>query len=169
MLRGRIAPGMSADVVILGADPILSVQAFSRVHFTIRGGRVIYTAQSGAAMDVEVELKDMQQRLLRALLGGRRDEYASMLAPEWRVTHIDGQILTKAQVLEMMFGKEPSPLADGSIDDVEVRVFGDTAVVPGRTTAVGRDGARVVLRFSDFAVRRKGRWQIVASHATALP
>ncbi len=39
----------------------------------------------------------------------------------------------------------------------------------GRTIATARDGTRIVLRFSDYAVKRDGRWVIVASHATALP
>jgi hypothetical protein len=118
--------------------------------------------------DAVAELKDMQQRGVRALLGGHREEYAAMLAPEWRVTHIDGQIITRDEVLAQMFGAAPSPLADLAVDDLDVRVFGDAAVVTGRTTARGRDGTRVVLRFSDFAVKREGRWVIVASHATQL-
>jgi hypothetical protein len=118
--------------------------------------------------DAVAELKDMQQRGVRALLGGHRDEYAALLAPEWRVTHIDGQIITKEQVLEQMFGTGPSPLAELAVDDVDVRVFENAAVVTGRTTARSRDGARVVLRFSDFVVRRDGRWLVVASHATQL-
>lgn len=118
--------------------------------------------------DVE-ELHEMQQRIRRALLGGHREDYAAMLAPEWRVTHVDGQVITKEEVLERMFGAEPSPLADLTVDDLEVRLFGDAAVVTGRTTAHGRDGSRAVLRFSDFVVKRQGRWMVVASHATRLP
>lgn len=40
--RGRIAPGMDADLVLLGADPRNSVLAFTQVKPTIRGGRVLY-------------------------------------------------------------------------------------------------------------------------------
>ena len=118
--------------------------------------------------DAVADLKEMQQRIRLALLEGRRDDYSAMLAPEWRVTHVDGRVLTKDEVLEQMFTGGPSPLAEVSIDDVEVRLFGEAAVVTGRTTAIARDGVRVVLRFSDFVVRRDGRWLVVASHATAL-
>jgi len=31
------------------------------------------------------------------------------------------------------------------------------------------DGSRLVLRFTDVAHRRDGRWVIVASHATRIP
>jgi imidazolonepropionase-like amidohydrolase len=40
---GRIAKGMDADLVLLGADPAQGVTAFSRVRYTIRDGKVIYS------------------------------------------------------------------------------------------------------------------------------
>ena len=39
---GRIAKGMNADLVVLGADPAQDVRAFSKVRYTIRNGNVIY-------------------------------------------------------------------------------------------------------------------------------
>jgi len=42
---GRIAKGMKADLVILGADPARDVRAYSKVRFTIRGGQVVYQAE----------------------------------------------------------------------------------------------------------------------------
>jgi uncharacterized protein DUF4440 len=114
------------------------------------------------------ELIEMQHQLARAVVSGDREGWSKFVDPDWRVTHVDGQVLTKAQVLDMVFGKKPGPLVENSADEIEVRLFGDAAVVTGRTTAQSRDGVRVVLRFSDFVVRRNGRWQIVASQATAL-
>lgn len=40
--RGRIAPGMDADVVVLIGDPATDVRAFSNVRYTLRGGKIIY-------------------------------------------------------------------------------------------------------------------------------
>jgi imidazolonepropionase-like amidohydrolase len=40
---GRIAEGMDGDLVVLGADPEQDVAAFSKVRYTIRSGRVIYS------------------------------------------------------------------------------------------------------------------------------
>lgn len=39
---GRIARGMDADLVVLGADPAQDVAAFSKVRFTIRAGYITY-------------------------------------------------------------------------------------------------------------------------------
>jgi predicted ABC-type sugar transport system permease subunit len=57
------------------------------------------------------------------------------------------------------------------IDDVTVVVLGTTPIVRGRTEAGGRvNGATVTarLRFTDVFVNRDGRWQAVASHASAI-
>ncbi len=42
--RGRIAPGMDGDLVVLADDPVRDVRAFTRVRHTVRGGRLIYSA-----------------------------------------------------------------------------------------------------------------------------
>ena len=42
--RGRIQPGMDADIVVLAADPAEDVRNFSKVRCVFRGGRLIYTA-----------------------------------------------------------------------------------------------------------------------------
>jgi imidazolonepropionase-like amidohydrolase len=41
--RGRIAQGMDGDLVVLGADPTQDATAFSKVRYTILGGKVIYS------------------------------------------------------------------------------------------------------------------------------
>jgi hypothetical protein len=114
------------------------------------------------------ELEDMQHQLARAVVAGDREGWSKFIDPEWRVTHVDGSVLTKAQVLEMVFGQKPGPVIENAVDEIDVRLFGDAAVVTGRTTAQSREGLRVVLRFTDFVVRRNGRWQVVGSQATTL-
>ena len=54
--------------------------------------------------------------------------------------------------------------------DVQARVFGDAAVVTGRLTRVRvMNGADVTdeWKFTKTYVRRDGRWQVVAYHASA--
>ena len=44
--RGRVAPGMDGDLVVLEADPAQDATAFSKVRDTIVGGKIIYFANS---------------------------------------------------------------------------------------------------------------------------
>jgi imidazolonepropionase-like amidohydrolase len=43
--RGRIAAGMEGDLVVLGADPEQDATGFSKVRYTIVGGKVIYAGK----------------------------------------------------------------------------------------------------------------------------
>jgi imidazolonepropionase-like amidohydrolase len=42
---GRIAPGMDADLVVLGSDPSADITALAHVVYTIRAGRLIFGRQ----------------------------------------------------------------------------------------------------------------------------
>jgi imidazolonepropionase-like amidohydrolase len=42
---GRIAKGMDGDLVVLSADPAQDARAFSKVRYTIREGKVIYSSK----------------------------------------------------------------------------------------------------------------------------
>jgi ketosteroid isomerase-like protein len=57
------------------------------------------------------------------------------------------------------------------VDDVLVLVFGDAAVVTGRTHGIGNFAGTpydVIIRFTDTFVRREGQWTAVASHASVV-
>jgi ketosteroid isomerase-like protein len=56
-------------------------------------------------------------------------------------------------------------------DEIKVRVYGDTAVVTGRSTAKGKDQHGKMdeqRRWSRVLVRRDGRWQLVHFHGTPI-
>jgi imidazolonepropionase-like amidohydrolase len=42
--KGRVEKGMDADLVVLDADPGVDVRNFAKVAYTIRGGRILYSA-----------------------------------------------------------------------------------------------------------------------------
>jgi ketosteroid isomerase-like protein len=93
--------------------------------------------------------------------------WGALLADDWSVTHIDAQVITKAQALEMC---RTGPPLTSTVDQLVVRAYGDTAIVTGRNKASvgGAAPQTVTLRFTDVFVRRDGRWIAVASHATRL-
>ena len=119
----------------------------------------------------DVELVELQQVLAKAWVTGDRAAVEHIIAPDWRSTGPDGSTSDRGRVLAQVFETGAHKIHDLKIDDVTARVFGDAAVVTGRTHGVGEfDGARydVVIRFTDTFVRRDGRWQAIASHASLV-
>jgi len=117
----------------------------------------------------EGRLMQIQQDLARAWLQHDRAFIESVLAPEWTVTQADGSILDRASVLGPFF--DTVSFDTNVVDDVTVMLYGDAAVVRGRTSVSARVNEAPVsarIRFTDVFIRRSGRWQAVASHACAL-
>jgi Domain of unknown function (DUF4440) len=129
----------------------------------------LLAGQPGHADRVTEELRHIEQQLATAWKKGDCDAWGAFIAPEWSVIHITGDVLTRAQALQMCQTPQ-APIETLMSDELSVRAFGGAAVVTGRTFAAtgGARPERVTLRFTDVFVRRGGRWQIVASHATRV-
>lgn len=118
----------------------------------------------------DTEFNQIEQRLVNAWLSHDWETVDSILDDGWMVTDPAGRVLTKAQVMAEAKSGERK-LDSGVIDDVNVRTFGDCAVVTGRTTASGTHQGKQVavrLRFTDVFIKRDGTWRAVASQATLL-
>lgn len=116
-------------------------------------------------------LQEIQQELAAAWIARDRVTIERLIAPDWKVTHVAGQRLTRPEVFRDMFESDATRIESTTVDEVEVRLFGDAAVVTGRTHARGsQSGAPfdVTLRFTDVFVCRSDQWQAVASHATLI-
>lgn len=122
-------------------------------------------------MTDQAELSEIEQRLIKAWLERDRADIDALLDDDWSVIDPSGRLLSKTQVLAE-FDTGERQLESGTIDEIRVRVFGETAVVTGRTTASGNyqgESVSVKLRFTDVFVRQDGRrWRVVASQATLI-
>jgi hypothetical protein len=128
------------------------------------------TSQATTPSVIDAELEQVQQQLISAWIHRDRSALERLLAQEWTVTHIDGRTSTRDQVLRDL-DTGANRLLEGGVDDLRFRVYEDFAVVTGRTRARGEYQGHaydVRLRFTDVLVRRDGRWQVVASHASRL-
>lgn len=126
---------------------------------------------SFADTDVAEHLRRVEKRLAAAWVDGDRSTIEQTLADDWSVVDLTGRILSKADVLEEVFGSKDRKIVSMNIDDLSVRSFGDWAIVTGRTRAAGEyQGAvaSVTLRFTDVFAYRDGNWQAVASRATLI-
>ena len=122
-----------------------------------------------AKSDVVAELEQIEQTLASSWKDGKCEAWAALVADDWSVIHIDGAIVRKPAALANCRAPE-AKIDKFTIDELAVRPFGDAAVVTGRTVvSVGGPHPQTVrLRFTDVFIRRAGRWQVVASHATGI-
>jgi len=92
------------------------------------------------------------------------------LADDYTGTEEKGIVMTKAQELEDL--KSGVHLSTSGVqDDIRVRVYGDAAVVTGRTTVKGQYKGKEFTsryRWTHTFIRRDGRWQCVASHISRI-
>lgn len=97
-----------------------------------------------------------------------------IVGDDFAITFPNGKMQTKAQLMKMIRG--PRPPSSGSMrlftEDVEARAYGDTVILRGHVIQESqKDGQpqREVSRYTDVYVQANGRWQVVASHLSAVP
>lgn len=132
-------------------------------------GLALVSEQPADSPSVAREVTELVQQLGTAWKNGDCARWGSIVAPEWSVIHINGEVITRSEALRMCAAPE-APMETMASDQLSVRSFGNTAVVTGRTIATSRgpNPQTVTLRFTDVFIRREGRWQVVASQATRL-
>ena len=117
----------------------------------------------------EAALEKIHHDLAKAWISGDRTTIERTIAPDWRSTGPDGRSSDRGRVLADVFDTRVHTIRRVENDDVQVRVFGDAAVVTGRVHGVGEFAGTaydVVIRFTDTFIRRGDQWQVVASHSS---
>lgn len=104
----------------------------------------------------------------------RRDKafFERIEADEFVFTDSYGGVTTKSEDV----GSLDKPAGEFRLisydaDEMQVKVYGKTAVVTGRVTTVSKSKDREITvrnRFTDVFVRRNGLWQIVAGHSSRI-
>ena len=94
-----------------------------------------------------------------------------LLADNWINVNPDGSVTSKAKLMELL--KEGSfKIMSIDNDEVMVRVFGDAAVVTGRSTTrrAGQDDIVISrqVRFTRVYAKTRGRWHVVSAHNTLI-
>jgi len=133
-------------------------------------GQTDARAASGNAK-VEQEIRRLEREWFESYVRGDRAAFDLIVADDAVMTYGNGKVGNKSEAIAEI--KAP---ADASYsltsDDVQVRVYGDTAIVTGRVTEKGTFNGRSLnsqSRYTDIWVRRNGRWQVVGAQSTRLP
>jgi ketosteroid isomerase-like protein len=126
-------------------------------------------AGKSASINAEQTLKAAGQQLAYAFKNRDKEILGGMLDEQFIFTDDDGQILTKAQYIDAVLNS--IHVESYTLDDMTVRVFGDTGVVAGRwsgkLTVQGKTST-AAFRYTDTFVKRAGQWLEVASQITRI-
>ncbi len=135
---------------------------------TFLAGRTTPTAlaQSGPAGDDASTLARLNDDYVRAVFTSDTSRFEQLLAPDFRNTNPDGTIVDRPGFLAQI--ARPSNLRSLSCQDVEIRLFGDTAIVHARTVYETSDGRPGTGRYTDIWRKQDGRWQAIAAHVTRV-
>ena len=114
------------------------------------------------------ELSRLESVWNDAYTRGNVEPLAQLLADDLIVTMSDMATLNKAQSIGLLrSGHLKFPRYETS--DIRIRVYNDAAVVTGRlqrTRTVNGNNVDDDWRFTKVYVRRSGKWQVVAWHAS---
>ena len=153
---------MKQILVLVGITIVVSSLALCQM-----GGRM--AAQNSNA---EQEVRELTREWDEAYM--RRDTIAldRILADDFIFTDAAGIVSNKARYMMAIIKSPDMMLIESfSSDDVHVRVYGDTALVTGRSKLKGRPKGRAfndLYRFTDVWVKRQGHWQAVATQVTRI-
>jgi ketosteroid isomerase-like protein len=125
----------------------------------------------GDSSKIEQQLMQLEREWIKADFTHDAAWYGEHLADDFTSVDIRGRVGTKAD--ELADAKARRPMREKhAIDDMKVRVYGNTAVVTGKvTTRQGPTKDRMddyQLRFTDVFVYDNGRWRVVATQGTRI-
>jgi ketosteroid isomerase-like protein len=110
-------------------------------------------------------LHELNAHYIRAFVESDTAWYEENLSDDFVCTLVDGRRISKPEFLQRNAGGPG--VTDVTFDDIDVRPFGDFALVHG-VTHFRRDGSPASERYTDVWLRRGGRWQAVAAQLTSV-
>lgn len=126
-------------------------------------------ASADAAKD-EAAIIQMIHDTCKAYLQADVKTMTELLTEDFTLTDASGVITTRADDIEIAKkGTLKYEIFENS--DMKVRLYGDSAVVTGKTRVKGKAGENpfaAEFQFTDTIVRRDGRWLFAASHISRL-
>jgi Domain of unknown function (DUF4440) len=116
------------------------------------------------------EVLQFEREACKAFLDADVTMLERVLTPEFTLTLSNGEVSTRAdEINELRSGKVHYDVFENY--DMLARLYGDTAVVLGKTRVKGiADGKPFdrVVQFTDTLIKRDGRWQLAAGHVSRI-
>jgi len=123
-----------------------------------------------SSLSTEEQIKSIEEERNRAILSGDAATLDRMTAEDYTFITLRGELRTKAEIVKG-FQSGAFKYESRTISELKVRVYGDTAVVTGRSTQKGEEDGKDYsgdYRFTRVYVKDKGRWITVALQTTPI-
>jgi ketosteroid isomerase-like protein len=125
---------------------------------------------AGAASSVEEQIKKMERDRAAAVVKGDVAAIEAQTSDDYILINANGELSDKAKTMNNI-KTGVIKLTANEVSDLRVRVYGDTAVVTGKSTAKGTIGGRELtgpVMFTRVYVKKGGKWQSVAFQQTPI-
>jgi ketosteroid isomerase-like protein len=133
-----------------------------------QGGTKSKAPQAGG---VEQQLKQIEDDWTKANKNKDTAALRRIIAKDWVGTDEKGKVLNREPFISLI-ASNPDVIESNENFDMQVRVYGNTAVVTGGIKQKGtRNGTAYTdtSRWTDVFVKRGGRWQAVVSQWVKVP
>ena len=122
-------------------------------------------AAATAEAEAVATLHELNAHYIRAFVESDTDWYEQNLTDDFVCIRADGRRVDRAEFLRIT--AEGPGVTDVTVDEIDVRPYGDVALVHG-VTSYTRDGSPMSRRYTDVWLRRDGRWKAVAAQITPV-
>ena len=117
------------------------------------------------ASDIDI-LTALNRDYIRSVQNGDVRRFDEILAPDFRCSNPEGSLLDRAGFLAQT--ARPVTISNLAPHDVEIRMFGDVAIIHARTSYTMPDERAGAGRYTDVWARQNGQWLCVSAHVTRL-
>jgi ketosteroid isomerase-like protein len=143
-----------------------------RVLFALASPCLLLVLPGAApAQDAQAEIiKKLEMDRAAAVVKGDVAKLEKETSDDFTFINFNGQLSGKAETMNAI-RSGAIKLTSNQVSDLKVRVYGDTAVVTGRSDAQGTIGGgptRGPVMFTRVYVKKDGRWQAVAFQQTPI-
>jgi ketosteroid isomerase-like protein len=126
--------------------------------------------QMGGTASVEEQIKKMERDRAAAVVKADIATLEGLTSDDYILINANGQLSNKAETMNNI-KTGVIKLTSNEVSDMKVRVYGDTAIVTGKSTAKGSIGGRELkgpVMFTRVYVKKNGKWQSVAFQQTPV-
>jgi ketosteroid isomerase-like protein len=127
-------------------------------------------ARGDHATDVKT-LTQLSDAWDKAIVAKNRTAVADNMAEDFRMIDGQGNVENKQQFVADILDDKLT-IDPYTVEEFDVRLFGDTALLSGRTHMTGKHDGKAFesdYRYIDIYVRRDGAWKIVSVQITRFP